>query len=109
MRVARKGIEYDMRSDSIYDMPECPECGRPLFGLEESDIGKAVECGCGKTIRIPDEEWVHKYLVDNTGSKTETIKCMRCGGRMEIVKYKRCGKWVTGHGKCLDCGIRFIV
>lgn len=109
MKEVRKGIEYDMHSDSIYDMPECPECRMPLLGLEESDIGKDIECYCGETIHVPDEEWIHKYFKDNTGSKSEIIECIRCGGRMKIVQHKRCGKWVTGYGECLDCGTRFIV
>lgn len=110
MKQAVKGIEYDMHSDSCYDMPECPECGMPLFGLEESDIGKTIQHDyCETEVYIPDEEWIHKYFEDNTGSRTEEIKCMWCGGRMSVVKRKRCGKWVTGHGECLDCGVRFIV
>lgn len=106
---AVKGMEYDHYTDSIYDTVECPECGMPIFGLEESDVGKEVECGCGEKVLIPDEDWVRKYIEDNTGHRVETVKCFSCGGKMIQHLYKRRGTWRVGHGECQDCGMRFIV
>lgn len=104
------GIEYDAHTDSTYHVPECPICDIPLLGLEMSDIGTEIQCPCCKrTLLIPDEEWIRKYIRENTGSKTEEIECFKCGGRMTIKKYMMNGKWQTGGGECKNCGVRFIV
>jgi DNA-directed RNA polymerase subunit RPC12/RpoP len=64
------GIEYDAHTDSIYYVPECWCCGSPLSGLEESDIGTEIECpDCERKIRIPDVDWIRKYIEENSGLK----------------------------------------
>lgn len=104
------GIEYDMHTDSTYHVPECPICDIPLFGLEPSDIGTEITCPCCKRqILIPDENWIKTYIEENTGSKTEEMECMFCGGKMTVKKYMTNGKWQTAGGECKDCGVRFIV
>lgn len=108
MIIAQKGIDYDYRTDSIYDIVECPECQTPLFGLEETDIGKEVECVCGKKVMLPDEPWVHEYIEENTGHTTTTLPCS-CGGTITKHWYKTNGRWYVGSGSCDKCGLRFIV
>lgn len=102
--------EYDFHTDSIYDMPGCPECQEGIYGLEASDIGTSIKCPfCNTEFTIPDEEWVHEYIRENTGSRQEETRCYSCGGRMKQVLYKRKGEWHIGCGECRDCGLKFIV
>lgn len=108
MIIARKGIDYDYHTDSLYDIVECPECQTPLFGLKESDIGKEVECVCGRKVLLPDEPWVREHIEENTGQKTTTEPC-GCGGILTKQWFKMNGKWRIGAGYCDKCGMRFIV
>lgn len=107
---AVKGMEYDMHSDSCFTVPECPDCGCPLF-IEEDDIGKTVECGCGEMVKIPDADWTRKYVEDFTGEYTEECECLNeeCNGVMKVYRRKYNGNWITAGGKCEKCGFRFIV
>lgn len=106
----KKGMEYDLRSDSIYDCPVCPECETPIFGVKEADIGKEKECICCNTkVLIPDEPWVRKYIEDNTGTRTEQDVCKICGGTVERTVTKINGRWQTISGICKDCGLRYLV
>ncbi len=104
------GIEYDAHTDSTYYVPECWYCGMPLSGLEESDIGNEIECPyCERKIRIPDADWIRKYIEGNTGTMTDEEDCMFCDGKMTVKKIKKNGKWRTFSGVCQKCGARFIV
>lgn len=108
----RKGIEYDCYTDSIYDQPECPSCGQPMFQLTFDDIGKTVECPCCETkFTVTDSEWIRKYFENFTGEneKTEEHICMECGGKMTVHLIKRNGEWRTFSGECESCGLKFIV
>lgn len=107
---AVRGLGYDIHTDSCYTIPECPKCGGPLF-IDEDDIGKVVECGCGRMIRIPDTDWTRKYVEDFTGEKVEEMPCLTdgCDGVMKVKKVKRSGEWQTAGGQCEKCGAWFIV
>ena len=107
---AKKGIEYDMYTDSIYTVPQCPHCEYPMLHTREDDIGKTVRCFmCDKEVRIPDEPWVREYFEDNVGEKEEETKCLKCGGTFVEKYIKRKGKWRAAYGYCRDCGYSIIV
>lgn len=106
----QKGMEYDYHTDSIYDQPECPYCGMPIFGIKLDDIGKTFKCTCcEKDFTVTDSAWLRKYIEDFTGEKTEEQKCSNCGGIMTVHSIKRNGEWRTFSGECKSCGLRFIV
>lgn len=110
MKKAVSVPEYDFYTDSIFEMPGCPECGEGIYGLDALDIGTTIKCPfCEAEIGIPDEEWVHEYIRDNTGSKAEEVKCFSCGGDMTQILHKRKGEWRIGGGSCKTCGLRFII
>ena len=107
---AKKGIEYDMYTDSIYTVPTCPHCEYPMFGLREDDIGKTVMCfACGEQVHIPDETWIHDYMENYVGTKKEETKCLKCGGTFVEEYIKRNGKWKVAYGYCRDCGFSYVV
>ncbi len=76
---AIRGREYDHHTDSSYTVPECPHCHTPII-VEPEDIGKDVPCPyCEKTVRVPDVDWIRRYIDENNGTRTSEQKCVFCG------------------------------
>lgn len=102
-------IDYDMQTDSIFEVPTCPVCNADKQLVPYMIDFNCGHCGnCGAKINLNGEK-IKKYIEENFGEKTEEEKCFKCGGVMKIHYYKHMGEWRTGGGACEACGMRFIV
>lgn len=112
--------DYDYRTDKTYKRPGCPDC--------EEAIGRfrnVYKCyNCGAAVEVEDEEMKVWFSVREE-KKKEFHDCIRhkpingvskaigCGGKkcVETI-YTRNPvtlKWQAAYGKCLRCGMSFMV
>lgn len=113
------GIDYDMRTDSCYSVPACPECQEPI---RMCDDGKYHCFCCGEIVEVDDPEMI-KWFKDRSETKTEYTDCPKittkdgktlgCGGVGTVETHYRKNpvtkKWQVMGGKCSKCGMSFIV
>ena len=100
-------IDYDMKQDSCYDRPCCPECHAPIGKYEDG----LYHCfSCGEVVDIEPD--MIKWFADREQTKTETMLCMKCGKKSMKIHYMKNPitlEWQTLGGQCSECGMRFIV
>lgn len=100
------GMEYDFRNDKCYDSPMHKECDAPVIFSE----GYYRCISCGQEVEVDDK--MKRWFDERAGSKEEVRACLNCGEKtMTYVYYKnKCTlEWQVAHGKCSNCGSRFIV
>ena len=106
--------DYDSRTDSIYKRPCCPECREPI-GLDGSEKYRCYNCG--KVVEVTDPEML-KWFSERAEVKYEFQSCPRCITLTDIQKYTMRVKYVRNNatlewqpvqGKCIECGMEFIV
>ena len=106
--------EYDFHTDELYKAPGCPVCKEPAFRHED---GRFYCVSCGEQVEL-DDDMLNWYAVREE-IKIEMRDCIKlsdkfgCDGKKCVETHLRRNpvtlEWETAGGKCLKCGMRFIV
>lgn len=111
MKKAIWTMDYDIREDTMYDHPGCPDCETPIKKYKDEFLCVS----CGNRVKVEDPEMI-KWFADRDGSRTENWDCTiphGCGhkGTLEVTYEKNpvTLKWQIMGGKCKHCGIRLVV
>ena len=99
--------QYDWRRDKIYLRPCCPDCEEPIIYSK----GQYVCTLCEEPVQVDDQ--MKEYISKVSEFKIGWRNCLKCGkGKCFKTYYHRnpvTMEWQTAHGKCTECGCRFIV
>lgn len=107
MKTAEWTLEYDMHTDETYSCPACPDCGTPIFSVEDDGNGYCDICEEKVALNERQKEWIEKSY----GMEDRTEPCFICGSPSSVTYRKNpvTGEWVVAFGNCPHCGTRFIV
>lgn len=99
--------QYDWRSDKIYLRPCCPDCEEPIIYS-----GNQYVCMlCEEPVQVDDK--MKEYISKVSEVKIKWNECLKCGNKNCVETYYHRNpvtmEWQTAHGKCVECGCRFIV
>lgn len=99
--------QYDWRSNKIYLRPCCPDCGEPII----YSGSKYVCMLCKEPVQVDDK--MKEYISKVSEVKIDWQNCLKCGNKNCVETYYHRNpvtmEWETVHGKCVECGCRFIV
>ena len=91
--------QYDWRNDKIYSRPCCPDCEEPIIYS-----GGQYRCMlCEEPVQVDDK--MKEYIRKVSEVKIEWQNCVETYYRRNPATME----WETAHGKCVECGCRFIV
>ena len=98
---------YDWRSDKIYSRPCCPDCEEPIIYSKY----QYVCMFCEEPVQVDDQ--MKEYISKVSEVKINWQNCPKCGKKKCVETYYHRNpvtmEWQTEHGKCTECGCRFIV
>lgn len=99
--------QYDWRRDKIYLRPCCPDCEEPIIYSK----GQYVCTLCEEPVQVDDQ--MKDYISKVSEFKIGWRNCLKCGKKKSVETYYHRNpvtmEWETAHGKCAECGCRFIV
>ena len=99
--------QYNGGSNKIYSRPCCPDCEEPIIYSK----GQYVCTLCEDPVQVDDQ--MKDYISKVSEFKIGWRNCPKCGNKSCVETYYHRNpvtmEWQTAHGKCIECGCRFIV
>lgn len=99
--------QYDWRSDKIYSRPCCPNCEEPIIYSKYQYVCML----CEEPVQVDDQ--MKEYINKASEVKIDWQNCLECGIKNCVETYYHRNpatmEWEATHGRCKECGCRFMV